>query len=199
MRQLLAPGVEHREAPNLRAEMLGVPGDILERLGDRAKEEAIEGRGFWQHQGAQRVRQSKDHMDGWCREHLALPGREPGGLGGPLTFRAAPVAAGVVRLHFVRTVIALGDMAPKGRRATERDGPQGPLLHAREGCPIALKEDGPMLADDIGDFQGRATHGSLPSSAGKTRASRGLSVAVERGVGHVQVEAGAAQTRMPEQ
>ena len=38
MVQLLAPGVEHGEAPNLRAEMRGVPGDVLERLGHRAKE-----------------------------------------------------------------------------------------------------------------------------------------------------------------
>jgi hypothetical protein len=38
MMQLLAPGVEHREAPNLGAEMLGGLGNVLERLGDRAKE-----------------------------------------------------------------------------------------------------------------------------------------------------------------
>jgi hypothetical protein len=38
MMQLLAPGVEHGEAADLRPEMRGVPGDVLERLGDRAKE-----------------------------------------------------------------------------------------------------------------------------------------------------------------
>src|SRR5687767_14989841 len=38
MVQLLAPGVEHGEAPDLCAEMLGGPGDVLECLGDRAKE-----------------------------------------------------------------------------------------------------------------------------------------------------------------
>ncbi len=42
MMQLLAPGVEHSEAPNLRAEMLGVPGDVLEGLRHGAKEQAIE-------------------------------------------------------------------------------------------------------------------------------------------------------------
>ena len=38
MVQLLAPGVEHGEAADLRPEMLRVPGDVLKRLGDRAKE-----------------------------------------------------------------------------------------------------------------------------------------------------------------
>ena len=38
MMQLLAPGMQHREAPNLRAEMLGVSSDILERLRHGTKE-----------------------------------------------------------------------------------------------------------------------------------------------------------------
>ena len=33
-----APGVQHGEASNLRAQMRGVQGEVLERLGDRAKE-----------------------------------------------------------------------------------------------------------------------------------------------------------------
>jgi hypothetical protein len=45
MGALLAPGVEHRETAELRPEMLRVPGDVLEGLGDRAKEQAIEGAG----------------------------------------------------------------------------------------------------------------------------------------------------------
>ena len=42
MVQLLAPGVQHGEAANLRPEMLGVPGDVLERLRHGAKEQTIE-------------------------------------------------------------------------------------------------------------------------------------------------------------
>jgi hypothetical protein len=131
MVELLAPGVEYRKAPNLRAEMLGLPGDVLKRLGDRAKEQPIEGARVVQRQGTQGVRQRKNHMDVGRVEHLALPGREPGGLGRTMAFGAAPVAARVIRLHFVPTVVALGDVAPKGGRATQRDGPQGPVLRTR--------------------------------------------------------------------
>ena len=60
MVQLLAPGVEHGEAPDLCAEMLGVPGDVLERLRHRAKEQPIEVAGVLQGQGPQGVRQGKN-------------------------------------------------------------------------------------------------------------------------------------------
>jgi len=36
--ELLAPGMEHGEAADLRAEMLGVPGDVLQCLGAGAQE-----------------------------------------------------------------------------------------------------------------------------------------------------------------
>jgi hypothetical protein len=42
MVQLLAPGVQHGETTDLGPEMLGGPGDVLERLGDGAKEEPLE-------------------------------------------------------------------------------------------------------------------------------------------------------------
>jgi hypothetical protein len=98
-------------------------------------------------------------MDVWRVEHLALPGCEPGGLGRTMAFGAAPVAARVIRLHFVPTVVALGDMAPKGGRATQRDGPQGPVLCTRQGRPITCQKGIAILANDIGDFQRRPTHG----------------------------------------
>ena len=49
--QLLAPGMQHSEAPNLRAEMLGLLGDVLECLGDRAKEQPLEQARILERQG----------------------------------------------------------------------------------------------------------------------------------------------------
>ena len=42
MVELLAPGMEHRQAADVRPEMLRVPGDVLERLRHGPKEQAIE-------------------------------------------------------------------------------------------------------------------------------------------------------------
>ena len=44
--QLLAPGVEHGQASDLRTEMRGVSGDVLEGLGDGMKEQAREKAGM---------------------------------------------------------------------------------------------------------------------------------------------------------
>ena len=75
MVELLAPGVQHGEAPNLRPEMLGVPGDVLEGLGHGAKEQAIERAGVLQRQGPEVVRQGKDHMDSRASRAPRAPGR----------------------------------------------------------------------------------------------------------------------------
>jgi len=123
MVELLAPGMEHGEAADLRSEMLRVPGDVLERLGDGAKEQTIEVAGGLQCQRTQVVRESKDHMDVGGVEHLALPGRQPGGLGGAMACGAAPVAARIVGLHLVTTVVALRDVPPEGGSPTHGDSP----------------------------------------------------------------------------
>ena len=98
-------------------------------------------------------------MDVGRVEHLALPGGEPRGLGRTMAFGATAVPARVVRLDLVPTGVALGDMAPEGGRATQRDGPQGPVLCTRQGRPITGQKGIAILAYDIGDFQRRPTHG----------------------------------------
>jgi hypothetical protein len=76
-----------------------------------------------QREGSQVVRQGKDDMDVRRVEHLTLPGREPRGLGRAMACGAAPVAARVVRLHLVPTVVTLRDMPPEGSSPTYGDGP----------------------------------------------------------------------------
>jgi len=181
MVELLPPGVEHGEAADLHPEMLRVPGDVLEGLGDRAKEKAVELAGVLQRQGPQGVRQGEDDVRVGRLEHLALAGGEPCGLGRAMAFGTAAVPAGVVRLHFVPTMVALGNMAAQCSGPTQRDGAEGALLRAREDGPIARQKGIAMLTHDIGHFQRRPTHGRVSRLAGKARASRGLSVAWSAG------------------
>ena len=130
MVELLAPRVQHGKAPNLRTEMLGVARDVLERLSDRAQEQAIEVARVLERQGREVMREGKDDMHVGGLEHLAFPGGEPRGLRGAMAFGAAAVPARVVRLDLVPTVVTLRDMAAQGRGATHGDGPQGPVLRA---------------------------------------------------------------------
>jgi hypothetical protein len=179
--ELLAPGVEHREAPYLGPEMLGVPSDILERLRHGTTEQPVEEAGVLQRQRPEVVRQGKDDLAVGGLEEFLLAGGEPRGLRGAMTFGAAAVPARVGRLDLVPTVVALGNMAPEGGGPAHGDGAQGTVLRAREGGSITRQKGVAMLAHDIGHFQVRPTHGSRSSSAGKAKASRGLSVAVSAG------------------
>jgi hypothetical protein len=52
------------------------------------------------------------------------------------------VPAGIIRLDFMPTMVALGDMAAQGGRATERDGTQGSVLLTRQDVAIALEKRG---------------------------------------------------------
>ena len=130
MVQLLAPGVEHGEAAELGPEMFGGLSNVLECLGDGAKEQAIEWARVLEHQRPQIVWQGKDDMGVGRLEHLAFPGREPRRLHRAMTFGAATVAAGVVGLDLVATLVALCDVSPKRRSPAHGDGAQRPVLHA---------------------------------------------------------------------
>jgi hypothetical protein len=170
----LAPGVEHGQAAALRPEMLGVPGDGLERLGDRAKEEAREAARVLQRPRPKVVRQGKEAMRVGRLEECALPGREPGGLGGAMACGATAVPARGVRLPRVAPVMARGNGPSEGGGPARGDGPQGAVLLAREGGPRAGQQGGTMSAHHSGACEWWATQGSWSRWAGNARASRGL-------------------------
>ena len=81
-------------------------------------------------QGSQSVREGKDDMDGGRREHLALPSREPRGVGGAMACGTAAVPARVVRLGLVPAMVALGNMAAESGSPAQRESSQGSLLLA---------------------------------------------------------------------
>jgi hypothetical protein len=95
MVKLLAPSVEHGEAPDLRAQMFGIPGDVLQRLHHGAQGQAVEYTRVLEVQGAEDVRQRKDHMDVGDVEPLAFLGSEPSHLRRPVALGAVAISTGV--------------------------------------------------------------------------------------------------------
>jgi hypothetical protein len=122
MVELLAPGMEHREAAEVRPEMLGVASDVLERLYHSTKEHAVEHAGIVETQGAEGVGQGKHHMDVRNVKDLALSSGEPGRLRSAVALGAVPIATGVIADLFVATLVTLRFVAPQGGGATEGDG-----------------------------------------------------------------------------
>ena len=106
MVQLLAPRVEHGETANLGPEMLRIPGNVLESHGHGVKEQTIEQARVLECQWPQGVRQGKNHMAVGGLKELLLSSGEPCGLRRAMTFWAATVAAGVVGLDLVATLVA---------------------------------------------------------------------------------------------
>ena len=175
--ELLAPGMEHRQAPQVRAEMLGVAGDIQEGLGDGAKEQRIEHAGILEDQGTQLLGQGKDCVDiGRVEDVLLLLG-EPGSLGGPMALGTMPVATRVIAALLVVAVITAGGVPAEGGGAAQQNSAEGAVLCPAQGGAIAFKKGGTVLAYHVSDFECRAAHGSWSRFAGNARASRGLAVA----------------------
>jgi len=181
MGQGLAPGVEDGEAAHLGPEMLRIPSHVLERRGHGVQEEPREQARVLECQGPQGVRQGNAHLAVGGLKDFPLSSGEPCGWRRAMTFGAATVAAGVVGLARVATLGALGEMAPESRAPAHGARPQGPMLRTRARRPIPCQTGGAMRTPHLGDCARRRTHGRWPNSAGKARASRGLSVAWSAG------------------
>jgi len=128
MVEWLAPGMEHRQAADVRPEMLRVPGDVLERLRHGPKEHALEHTRVVEAQGTEGMRQCKHPMDVGHGKHLALPSGEPSRLGGPMALGAVAIATGVIADLFVATLVTLRRVPPKGCSPADGDGPEGAVL-----------------------------------------------------------------------
>jgi hypothetical protein len=135
MLELLAPGVQHRQAPNLRPEMRGVASDVQESLGHSAKQQGIEHTRILEGEGAEVLWEGKDGVDIRGIEDLALSAGEPRGSGCSMTLGAVPIAARVITDLLMATLVALRFVAAEGRGAAQRDGPQRPVLFPAQGGP----------------------------------------------------------------
>ena len=62
MMQVLAPGMEYRYEADARAQMFGIGGNLQERFGRGAKEQAIDDPLILEGQGRKRLGQRKDEV-----------------------------------------------------------------------------------------------------------------------------------------
>src|SRR5262249_27990713 len=143
MGQRLAPRVEHRGETNLSAEMPGIAGNGLERLGRSLEQKAIDDRLVLVRDGGNLLRQREDHVEILDRQQIGLARLQPSTGGGALARRAMPIPATAVRDLSMPTLLAAPNVATEGRRAagpatrhhaalanTEVAGSDRPVSHA---------------------------------------------------------------------
>src|SRR5262249_61972564 len=171
--QRLPPGMQHGEAPDVRAQMVRIASHGQEGLSHSLKEEGIHHPRVLEREWAEGMREGKHHMDVGDVEQLRFASREPRRLRPARTLGAMPIATGVISDLQVATVVTLRRMPSEGRSATDRDRPEGAVLLRGQGGAIACQIGGTILAYHISDFEGRPRH----KGASKGKASNGLGVA----------------------
>ena len=119
---------QHREEPDVRAQMVRITGHGQEGLGHRLQEEGLEHPRVLEREWAEEMREGKHHMDVGDVEQLRFAGCEPGGLRPAWTLGAMPIATGVRGDLHVPTLLTLRRMPPEGRSPADCDRPEGAVL-----------------------------------------------------------------------
>jgi hypothetical protein len=120
--------MQHRQEPDVRAQMVRIACHGQEGLGHGLKEEGIEHPRVLEREWAQEMWEGKHHMDVGHVEQFRFASREPGRLRPAGTLGAMPIATGVIGDLQVATLVTLRRMPPEGRSAADRDRPEGAVL-----------------------------------------------------------------------
>ena len=170
--------MQHGDASDLRAEVLGISGDGAQGLGRRLEQQGVHDRLVLERDGRDRVGDGKDHVKilGLVQQ-VGLAPLNPRGARQRLARGTVPIPAGVVRDALVGTRVAPLDMAAELRRAARLDrGHDAPLGHRQRGRgPIGVA----VAAEDIRYLQWRTIHDVTLRRAAAGEAARG----VPRGAG----------------
>ena len=93
--ELLIPGVENAEEPDLGTEMLRIAGDLDQSVGAGPEQQRVDFALVLQREQRKVTRQGKDHVDVARGQQIFAPRFEPAVAGVSLTFWAVAIAAGV--------------------------------------------------------------------------------------------------------
>jgi hypothetical protein len=133
--------MQDAKEPNLGAKMFGIPGDLEERFGTGAKEQAIDRTLVLQRQRGQLMRQCEDHMDVAAGQKIPATRVEPSITGVGLALRTVPVPTGVIGDGLIAATGTRIYMSAEHRCSTVQDGgqhfdvkPGQPLTSALEEC-----------------------------------------------------------------
>jgi hypothetical protein len=150
--------VEHRGETNLSAEMPGIAGNGLERLGRGLEQKAIDDCLVLVGDGGHLMRQREDHVEILDRQQIGLARLQPSTGGGALARRAMPIPATAVGDLSMPTLLAAPNVATEGRRAAGLDRRHHPTLATIEVAAIGLAIGLAMAAEDIRHLKGGASH-----------------------------------------
>ena len=102
---------------------------------------------------------------------------EPLCFGEGLTLWAVAVATGVIGISLAAALVAHVDVAAQEGSSAIHDGAHDTMLLTRHGSAVDLPILRAALAEDVGHFQGRPSHGNAGGSGRFGSDSKGLCAA----------------------
>jgi hypothetical protein len=145
--------VQHREKPDLCAEMSRIGSDGAQRLGGCVEQDLVDSAGILEGNRGDLVGNGEDDMEILGIEKLLPPSLDPFRSGEPLALGATAGTAAVVRDPSFATAVALFDMASERRRSTALDGSHCCASFRRLRCPVLLSPGSTVSTEYIRDFR----------------------------------------------
>ena len=174
MQQGLSPGMQHGKEADGSSEMFRVGSDGTQCFRSRAKKNGIENFLVLKCHGGELFGNSKDDVIIRSGKQLGHARFEPLCLGKGLAFRAVAIAAAVIGITLLAAAIAKIDVAAQEGSSADFNGAHGTMLIARHGRAVDLPILRAAIAEDIGHFQRRPSHGNTGGSGRPDSNSKGL-------------------------
>ena len=153
MKKILAPGVEHGEEADLRAEVLRIGGDDAQGIRRRSEQNSVHQFLVLIGDGGQLFGHGEHHMEVLSIEDLRPPVVQPSRTGQRLAFRAMPISAGVIRDALAAAMVTLLDMAAERGGPTEFDRRHDAALDGGQRGVMLLTISVAVAAEYIRDLQ----------------------------------------------
>src|SRR6266853_2062287 len=152
--EFLAPGVQHAEEANLRAEVLRITSHFEECFRTGTEQEIVEDFLVLQHQWRQAAGECEDHVQIAGREKFLSTRSDPAFPSSGLTLRAMAIAAAVIGDGGTMSAAgALIEMTAEGGGTTPANGQQHFDVLLTEPVAISFDEGISRGADQIGHLQ----------------------------------------------
>jgi hypothetical protein len=157
--EFLAPGMQHAEEANLRAEVSRMASHFEKGFRTGAEQQTVEDLLILQHQRSQPMGQCEDHVQiaGW--QKFSSTGSDPAVPSSGLTLRAMAIAAAVIGDGGTMSAAgALIEMTTECGGTTPANGQQHFDVFPTEPVTISFDEGVSRGADDIGHLEWWPTH-----------------------------------------
>jgi hypothetical protein len=145
--EVLPPGVENADTPDLCPEMFRVICELGKGLGDRTEKKIVKDLAVHGDQGIKFRGEGEDHMEILNGQEILAAGLDPFFFPQGLAFGAMAIPAGVIRYFHMTAMVALIPMATKGSGSAYLDGAHNSQLIA--GQPMGFSISRAVLTENI--------------------------------------------------